>query len=456
MVRGLASWLMAAALIAGVLPLAPARAEAPKDPFDGRLKISGNVGLEGRWFPQAPLFSGQKRATVSLDGEVELLYRFQSGDRFTFKPFLRLDSADRRRSHWDIREAAFLLGLPWDLELRAGVSKVFWGVAESVHLVDIINQTDLVEGPDGEEKLGQPMLMLTLAKDWGTIDLFVLPWFRERTFPGRKGRLRPPLFIDTDKARYESSLRERHPDVALRFAKTVGKLDFELAYFYGTSRDPALIPTLRPGGAVVLVPFYPLIHQASGVAQYTTGPWLFKFEGLYRRGQPDGRGVRDDYVATVAGFEYTFYSILKTKSDLGVLAELHYDQRGRNAVTPFQKDIFVGLRWTANDPQDTTLLFGVIQDLDRAGTRGIFVEASRRISGRWKLEFEARFFNSRSPSDVSFFGLRRDDYRPYEQSLKVFSRLRHPLLPGLAAAVIERLAALIALVSTLLSVTSRL
>jgi hypothetical protein len=418
MIRGLASAVLAAAVVVGLAVAlgagqgawAQASGDKPKDPFDGRLSVSGNVGLEGRLFTQSPVFSSQKRATVSLDGEVELVYRFENGDRFTFKPFGRLDSADERRSHWDIREAAFLLRLPKDFELRAGVSKVFWGVAESNHLIDIINQTDGVESPDGEDKLGQPMVMLTLAKDWGTLDVFFLPWFRERTFPGRSGRLRPPLYIDTRKARYESKLEQRHPDFAIRFNKTIGKLDLDLAYFYGTSRDPALVPSLRPStGEIVLVPFYPLIHQGNIAAQYTTGPWLLKFEGLYRHGQPDARGIRDDYVAAVAGFEYTFYSIFKSKSDLGVLMEVHYDQRGSNAVTPFQRDIFAGLRWTANDAEDTTLLFGVVQDLQEAGTRGIFVEASRRLSGHFKLELEARFFNTGNPKNI-FYGIRRDDY----------------------------------------------
>ena len=414
MVRGVAAAVGAFALNAALLVGQAASAEAAKDPiqelFDGRLSVSGNVGLEGRLFTQSPVFSSQKRATVSLDGEVEFVYRFENGDRFTFKPFGRLDSADERRSHWDIREAAFLLRLPKDFELRAGVSKVFWGVAESNHLIDIINQTDGVEGPDGEDKLGQPMLMLTLSKDWGTLDFFFLPWFRERTFPGRSGRLRGPLYIDTRKARYESDLKQRHPDFAVRFNKTIGKLDLDLAYFYGTSRDPALVPMVRPdSGEVVLTPFYPLIHQGSIAAQYTTGPWLLKFEGLYRHGQPDARGIRDDYVAAVAGFEYTFYSIFKSKSDLGVLMEVHYDQRGRNAVTPFQRDIFAGVRWTANDAEDTSVLVGVVQDLQEGGTRGIFVEASRRLSGHFKLELEARFFNSRNPRDI-FSGIRRDDY----------------------------------------------
>ena len=41
-----------------------------------------------------------------------------------------------------------------DWSLSIGLGKVFWGVTEFNHLVDVINQTDLVEGIDGEAKLG--------------------------------------------------------------------------------------------------------------------------------------------------------------------------------------------------------------------------------------------------------------------------------------------------------------
>ena len=82
-------------------------------------------------------------------------------------------------------------------ELRVGLRKVFWGVTESQHLVDIINQTDLVESLDGEEKLGQPMINYALINDWGTLDLYLLPYFRERTFSGINGRLRSSLYVDT-------------------------------------------------------------------------------------------------------------------------------------------------------------------------------------------------------------------------------------------------------------------
>ena len=75
------------------------------------------------------------------------------------------------------------MGDDWDLHL--GVKQIFWGVTEFNHLVDIINQTDLVENIDGEDKLGQPMAHLSLVRDWGILDFHLLTGFRERTFPGR-------------------------------------------------------------------------------------------------------------------------------------------------------------------------------------------------------------------------------------------------------------------------------
>ena len=67
--------------------------------------------------------------------------------------------------NFDIRELNYLLfGETW--EVRLGVDKVFWGTTEFVHLVDIVNQTDLVEDVDGEDKLGQPTVNLSVPSDW--------------------------------------------------------------------------------------------------------------------------------------------------------------------------------------------------------------------------------------------------------------------------------------------------
>ena len=142
---------------------------------------SGYVGMEYRGFVHPPLFPEQHRAYFSVAAQPEYYHRFEdTRDSFTFVPFVRADRHDPERSHADIRELTWLKvgeGHEW----RLGIRKVFWGVTESQHLVDIVNQTDLVENVDAEDKLGQPMVNFALIRDWGTLNAFVLPGFRERT-----------------------------------------------------------------------------------------------------------------------------------------------------------------------------------------------------------------------------------------------------------------------------------
>ena len=224
---------------------------------------SGNLAVEGRTFFQAPLDPRQYDQDASISIEPELAHAWNQGhDTLVFRPFARLDARDHERSHWDIRELQWIhAGDGW--ETRVGIGKVYWGVTEAWHLVDIINQTDLVENPDGEQKLGQPMVKLSLERDWGTLDLFVLPGFRERTFPGEKGRLRTHPPVDTGLTSYQAGAGRRHVDWALRWSNYIGEWDMGLALFRGTSRDPLLQPRLDEQGRLVLAPFYPLIDQAT-------------------------------------------------------------------------------------------------------------------------------------------------------------------------------------------------
>ncbi len=189
----------------------------------GETELSGFVAGDLRLFPRSPVHTDQTTGVVhpSLMIQPELRYQWNGGnDRITVIPFARLDAQDKERNHFDLREFNWLhVGGDWDL--RLGVDKVFWGVTESRHLVDVINQTDLVEDIDQEDKLGQPMINLGLHFHWGNLNGFVLPFFRERTFPGRKGRLRSATPVDTNQAFYESSLQEWHPDVAVRWSHVI-------------------------------------------------------------------------------------------------------------------------------------------------------------------------------------------------------------------------------------------
>lgn len=371
------------------------------------LDISGRIGAEGRFFFQDPRLNSQHGVYGSLSFQPEFYGTWSEGTHsLLFVPFARLDQHDQRRTHVDLRELSYIYA-PGGWELRAGVRKVFWGVAESNHLVDIINQTDFIENIDFEDKLGQPMVNVALIRDWGTVDLFVLPGFRERTFPGREGRFQAPLHVATSAATYESAAENKHVDFAARYSHYFGAFDVGLYHFWGTTREPQFGVTTISSGEPVFFPFYEIIHQTGADVQATIGNWLWKFEALRRQGQGDGT-----FTAAVGGFEYTYVGVFETAMDVGVLAEYHWDERGKTAFSPFNDDLFVGSRLAFNDAADSQILGGVISDLNGAG-HFLNIEASRRFGDVWKLELELRLLMAVDPINP-LFSFRRDDYLQLE------------------------------------------
>jgi len=369
-------------------------------------ELSGNISVEGRLFGREPLYPGQERNNGSIAIAPEYYHEWPTGSRagssFIFSPFLRIDSADSERTHFDIRELNVLLvGGPW--EFRLGIGKVFWGVTEFVHLVDIINQTDFVESIRGEDKLGQPMAHLSVPSNWGVLDFFILPYFRERTFPGPEGRLRTSLVVDTDNPVYESSHEENHIDFAIRYSQVFNAVDFGIYYFKGTGREPLFIPSQDANGQSILLPFYQLIDQGGLDLQLTTGNWLWKLEALYQDNNTKS------YTAASGGFEYTFYSIGGSSMDLGLLAEYNYDERGNEAATPFENDLFGGIRLGVNDTAGSALLLGLSYDINGKGN-AILLEASRRITDNVKIFLEGWSFFNAEPEDYYLYSIRDDDY----------------------------------------------
>lgn len=369
--------------------------------------ISGNLALQTRAFSQDALWPEQNTsdAEISVSGEWELRWRSEEGDqRASFIPFARWDENDDERTHIDLREAYWAYeGLSYkdmEFELLVGVNKVFWGVTESVHLVDIINQTDVVEDIDQEDKLGQPMVNLAMQSDWGFVNLYVLPYFRERTFPGIDGRFRGPLPIDWDDAGYESGAKDKHVDVALRYSHYFGDVDVGLYYFHGTSREPRLL--LADNGRE-FKPFYDQIDQVGLDLQYTRDAWLWKLEAIVRD------GYDESFMASIAGFEYTFYQVRETDADIGILFEYQHDERSsKEPLTTADNDYFMGARWSLNDSQDTAVLAGVV--VDKKTSETFFnVEAERRFGDNVSVELRLRAITN-SEQDEPLYSFSRDDY----------------------------------------------
>ena len=381
-----------------VLLAGPLATHADESQWDA----SADLALQTRLFTDDASWPGQSSqfGQASLEVRAEFRWRSESGNqRIAFVPFARWDESDQERSLLDLPEAYWA----WQgdsVDILVGANTVFWGVTESVHLVDIVNQTDAAGDIDGEDKLGQPMINFALQQDWGHLSLFVMPYFRERTFPGAAGRLRSAIPIDTDRPRYSSSDAQNHVDLALRYSHYFGDVDVGISLFSGTSREPRLTPN---DDFSALLPHYDLIDQAGLDLQYTRDAWLWKLETFVRN------GYADTFAAAVGGFEYTFYQVRDTAADIGVLIEYQYDGRGdTEPLTIADNDLFIGARFALNDTQDTTVLAGLVRDLD-TGELIFNVEAERRLGDSFVIELRARLFSGADSADLTY-SLASDDY----------------------------------------------
>ena len=321
---------------------------------------SGYLEAEFRYYPSEALFENQDRFFYSLGIAPEL--EWTSDDethQVTFKPFGRFSSSEGNRSHADIREFYYLYaGTGWQIE--AGINKVYWGVAESAHLVDVINQTNVVEAFNGEEKLGQPLIGLGLENAYGNFDFYVLPYFRKRelttydepylvSLPG----LDRPLDIDEDKVLFESKNKESNIDLAARWAQSFNDLDVAISVFHGIDREGLIVPAtlneeslgtdlseiflndqltpeqkeLANTGALfanldAIALYYQNLTQIGLELQYLYDDLIFKFEGTSKY------QTKGNYLSYVTGIEYTFADVdMLFGADAGILVEYLWNNR---------------------------------------------------------------------------------------------------------------------------------
>ena len=351
-----------------------------------------SVGVETRYFKNPPKWARQSTDNLqtSVEGFFEVFYPLDSSHSITINPFFRKDGVDENRDLLDIREGYWLFESD-PIEVLVGFNTVFWGVTESINLVDVINQTDTGDF-SGNQKLGQPMINLQFLPKYGTFSLYLLPYFRERSFSGSKGRFRGLTEIEKDNSEFESTESLHNLDVALRYSHYFANVDFGVSYFKGTSREPLIFPNTATG----LFPYYEQINQIGLDFQYTYVDLLFKTEVIVRD------GFSETYAAAVSGFEYTFYQTFDSDSDFSILIEYQHDGRSKNEPQILSdQDIFVGYRITLNDVSDSSFQGGIIHDTSRYNST-TFLEYETRIYENFSFQVSVTEFSKAQTSDPSY------------------------------------------------------
>jgi hypothetical protein len=395
-----------------------ARTDNPRDPGAMYKKIVGDVpglrltgalGVWARGYFEGPQWTGQRDTSFwpFVEGWVKAEYSWNRGnDRINFMPFARKDFYGSQ-SLIDIKEGYYLhVGDGWST--LVGINRVRWGVVESRHLVNIINQADYAWNLDGDELLGQPMANVNFTSSAGTLSLYGLFGFRPLHEPELDDRLRSQ-YVTTNRTILANDI-EQNVNFAGRFSTTFplfsGSVDAAISYFHGIGREPRYVVEVPPtlsNPVPKLRSYYDLIDQGGLELVATFDALQLKFEGIVRH------EFGETYGATVAGFEYTFYNVGNSGADFGLVGEHLTDNR--SAVQPptvYAHSVFAGGRVSLNGGSNTNFLGGVLYNYDD-NARYVSGKLSTRLQDDLSLDIEGRYFIYAPTSDY-LYAVLHDSY----------------------------------------------
>jgi hypothetical protein len=182
-----------------------------------------------------------------------------------------------------------------DFLLLFGFNTEFWGVAESHNTVNILNQVNLKEGFDSDERLGVFMIKGTYNLNLGEFSYYYLPKPDRVDYPDNDIRWSYiPDGINILPAVYDNNADKNSGIHILRYRGNIEAWEYALYLYHGLSRDAVLKPTSTEFS---VRPHYYIMTQYALEAQYTGDGLLLKLESFHQSHNDDR------FISIIAGLE---------------------------------------------------------------------------------------------------------------------------------------------------------
>ena len=339
----------------------------------------GEVTFEGSWYPRSAAFDGQENSFFHVEVQPELSV-FDDNTEWILQP--RIIGGTAGVGVVDFREAhvASRIG---EIDVLVGNTILFWGKVESYNPADVVNSLNYSRGLMRSEKLGAPIVRVSLPIGSGQLDLLTID-FVKNIYPSQSLREHVGTRIGKQVS-FSGGASKSDIGHAARLSAYYGDVDLGLSWFRGIGNATRLMS--QSNGT--LQPDYSRINQVALDIQYMHGDTAFKGEFIRRKGQYDRLGAVKKYHAGVLGMEHSFYDIANSGSDLVLLTEYAFDSRNSLSHSGFENDLTIGVSWLKNDINDTEMLALLTQDLEYKAQL-LTIRIDRRINDRFTFKTSVR------------------------------------------------------------------
>ncbi len=380
------------------------------------MTFQGNLDIVGQTYLKAPLAKNPYNITSSAnleaqynknDFKAKVKLKIQgdyddiSTDKQTHRSFLRIDEL---YAEYDFE----------DDQIFFGKNIRFWGALEVRNITDNFNNDELRGDPFYKDKLGSWNTSYSHFTDNGEFSIIVKLYEQAREmsafpyvyyyFPSTVGSV--PLLYDNSLISEEGNTR---PSVYLKYsASTESEYPIDYSFIYENGYDSQRYYTQKidPASSSVSIQENAyLVNKFLTCNTMVVNSTLIKLEAVYA----DVINNKDisDYIHLGLGVEHTLTRVYK-EADLGLISEyysyttLENDKRDDLELFElFQNDLFLGARYTLNDQESTTLVGGMILDLDY-DEQVYYLEYETRLADIIKVNFDYRYISPSKDSITAF------------------------------------------------------
>ncbi|MDF1875159.1 hypothetical protein JHD48_05380 [Sulfurimonas sp. SAG-AH-194-I05] len=274
--------------------------------------------------------------------------------------------------------------------IEIGKSIKFWGSLELRNIVDVFNPNDLRNDMFVNDKLGVWNVSYAYYTENGEIALILKGTEQKQRMAGESYA----YYFFSQPLRYDAHLQttqsKKRPTAYLKWSgSTQSDTPIDYAFIYQNGYD-----SQRYFSIIANQTLAQHVYRVNKFMTYNTlviGATLIKLEALYAFVE-ENTNV-GDYSHLGLGVEHTF-NTFKSGAGIGLIGEYYrydtYDTDKFDDVQLFetmQNDLFIGVRYTLNDEDDSSFIGGIVHDLEY-DEQTFYVKYESRLQESFKVEID--------------------------------------------------------------------
>ncbi len=363
----------------------------------GNFEVNGYLGVNSQSYLKAP--NSKYTNNFTMQQELELKY-FKDNLSIYSKFYAQEDLHDLRDNQ---NERTFVrvdeLYMKYDFDndmLSVGKSLKFWGALEVRNIVDVFNPLDLRTDLFEMQKIGVYNFTYSHYTDSGEIT--VITKFKEQNQEMSSSTYVYNFFPEfvSYNGKINTSQNIYRPSVYLKYSgssDTQYALDYAFLYENGyDSQRYFLSGGILDGSPVNFKQHTYIVDKFMTYNTLVVDTTLIKLEALYAKVDDDK--YIGDYSHIGFGVEHTIENFMDSDAGVGLIAEYYryitleddmYDDL--DIFETMQNDLFIGIRYSFNNANDTNIIGGVIADIEY-DEQVYYVKLESRAYNSFKIELD--------------------------------------------------------------------